>query len=56
LGLRKIDDDGLTHTEEGQAIMEVVSYEKASQQKLAKHKNEVGMGNDQRQTKWEMVA
>jgi hypothetical protein len=56
LGLSKMDDDGLTHTEEGQAIMEVISREKAPQRKLVKHKNEVGMGNDQRQMKWEMVA
>jgi hypothetical protein len=56
LGLRKMDDDGLTHTEEGQGIMEVVSREKAPQRKLAKCKNEVGMGNDQRQTKWEIVV
>jgi hypothetical protein len=56
LGLRKMDDNGLTHTEEGQGIMEVVSREKAPQRKLAKRKNEVRMGNDQRQTKWEMVA
>jgi hypothetical protein len=29
LSLSKMDDDGLTHTEEGQAIVEVVSHEKA---------------------------
>jgi hypothetical protein len=28
LGLSKIDNDGLTHTEEGQAIMKVVSWKR----------------------------
>jgi hypothetical protein len=56
LGLSKMDDSGLTHTEEGQAIIEIVSHGKAPQQKFAKHKNEVGIGNNQRQTKWEIIA
>jgi hypothetical protein len=56
LGLSKIDNDGLTYTEECQAIVEIVYHEKAPHHKLEKHMNEVGMGNDQRQTKWEMVT